>query len=48
MRRLIRAALVIAAFAAMTASTPAQAARPCNQYPTFIQPITCRVLERLP
>jgi hypothetical protein len=48
--RLIRLVLVSVAFGALALGIagPAHAAKPCNQYPTVIQPLTCKILEKLP
>lgn len=45
--RIALVTMVLGALAVVTAS-PAQAAKPCSQYPTVIQPITCKILEKLP
>jgi hypothetical protein len=48
--RSIKVALVSAVMAVLLfgSMTPAHAAKPCNQYPTFIQPVTCWLMEKLP
>lgn len=50
MRRLKRLAVVLIVGIIGLFGLPAvsHAAKPCNQYPTVIQPITCKILEKLP